>query len=98
MGYTNIISTIKLWYLHTKKLKYCSSEMFDEYKNKFCKGWSPGSELMLGTNISILPQLIIDLSYHPFFNDSIFEVNINFPPRGTTLDIVTEYCQHHNMS
>ena len=50
MGYTKSISTIKWWYPHTKKLKYYLSAKFENYNNKFGKGWSPGSELMLGTN------------------------------------------------
>ena len=98
MGYTNSISTIKWWDPHTKKLKYCSSVNFDEYNTKFWKGWSPASELMLVTNTSTPPILKIDLSYHPFIKDDIFEVNINFPPRFTTIGIVTQYCEHQNMS
>ena len=39
-----------------------SSEVFDKHSNKFGKGWSPGSELMLGTNTTTLPTLKIDLS------------------------------------
>ena len=46
---------------HTKKLKYCSSVKFYEHNNKFGKGWSPGSELMIGKNISNVPTLKIDL-------------------------------------
>ena len=38
MGYTNSRDTMKWWYTHTKKLKYCSSENFDEHDNKFGKG------------------------------------------------------------
>ena len=49
---------------------------------------------MTGTNIYILPTLKIDLSYHPFIKDDIFEVNVNLPPRG----IVAQYCENHNMS
>ena len=48
MGYTNIIAIMKWWYPHTKRLEYCSSAEFDEHNNKFGKGWSPYSELMLG--------------------------------------------------
>ena len=48
MGYTSIRATKKWREPHTKILKYCSSAKFDEYNNKFGKGWSPGSELMLG--------------------------------------------------
>ena len=61
MGYTNNRATMKLWDPHTKRLKYCSSEKIDDHNNKFGKGWSPGSELMLGTNISTLTTLKIDL-------------------------------------
>ena len=43
VGYTNIRATVKWWYPHTKRLKYCSSEDFDIHKNKFVKGCSPGS-------------------------------------------------------
>ena len=54
MGYTNNRDTKKWWEQHTKKLKYCSYEKIDEHKNKFGKGWLPGSELMAGKNISTL--------------------------------------------
>ena len=53
---------------------------------------------MLVTNISTLPALKIDLSDHPFIKDDIFDGNANFPPRGTTNVIATQYCEHHNMS
>ena len=56
MGYGKSRATIKWWYPHTKKLKYCSSEKIDERNSKFGKLWSPGSELMTGTNISTLPK------------------------------------------
>ena len=49
-------------------------------------------------NISTLPTLKIDLSDHPFIKDNIFEVNVNFPPRGITIVIVTQNCEHHNIS
>ena len=52
---------MKWWDPHTKKIKHCSSAKFDEYNNKFGKRYSPGSELMLGTNNSTLPTLKIDL-------------------------------------
>ena len=97
-GYTNNRATMKWWYPHTKKLKYCSSENFDEHKNKFGKRWSPGSELMLGKNTSTLPTLIFDLSDHPFIKDNIFEFDLNLTPIGTPIDIATQYCEHHNMS
>ena len=57
MCYTSSRSTIKWWDPHTNKLKYCSSVKFDEHNNKFGKGWSLGSELMLETNTSTLPTL-----------------------------------------
>ena len=72
MGYTNSRATMKGCYPHTKILKYCSYTKFDEHNNEFVKGRSPGSELMIGTNISTLPTLKIDLSDHPFINDDIF--------------------------
>ena len=53
---------------------------------------------MLGTSISTLPTLKIDLSDHTFIKDDIFEVNVDFPPRGTTIGIVSQYCENHNMS
>ena len=53
---------------------------------------------MLGTNTSTLKTLKTDLSDHPFIKDDIFEVNVNLPPRVTTIGIVTKYCEHHNMS
>ena len=53
---------------------------------------------MLGANISTLTILKIDLSDNPFIKDDIFEVNINFPPIGTPIGIVTQYCEHHNIS
>ena len=52
---------MKWWDPHTKRLKYCSSENNYEHNNKFGKGWSPGYELMLSTNISTLPTLKIDV-------------------------------------
>ena len=88
---------MKWWEPHTKILKYCSSADFDEHNNKFGKGWSPGSELMLRKNNSTVPTIKNDLSDHPFTIDNIFEANVNFPPRGTPIGIVTQYCEHHNM-
>ena len=60
-----------------------------EHNNKFGKGWSPGSELMLGTNTSTLPTLKIDLSDYPLIKYDIFEGIVNFPPRGTPIGITT---------
>ena len=53
---------------------------------------------MLGTNIYTLTILKIDLSHHPFIKYDIIEVNVIFPLRGTPIDIVTQYCEHHKMS
>ena len=55
MVYTNSIATMKWWDPHTKKVKYFSSTKFDKNKNKLGKGWSPGFELITGTNNSTLP-------------------------------------------
>ena len=79
---------MKWCYPHTKELKYCSSENFDEHNNKFGKVWSPGYELMTGANTSTLPTLKTDLSYHSLIKDDIFEVTVNFQPRGTPIGIV----------
>ena len=97
MGYTNSRPTMKRWDLHNKKLEYCSSGIFDKHNNKFGKGWSPGSELMIGTNIYYLTALKNDLSEHPFIKYDTFEVNVTFPLRGTPIGIVSQYCENHNM-
>ena len=83
---------MKWWEPHTNKLKYFSYEHFDEHNNKFGIGWSPGSELMLGTNISNIIALKNDLWDHPWIKDYVFEVNANFPPRGTSIGIIAKYC------
>ena len=57
MGYKNSIAEIKWWKPHTKEIKYCSSAKFYELNNKFVKLWSPGSEILIGTNNSTLPTL-----------------------------------------
>ena len=88
---------MKRWDQHTKKIKYCSSEKIDGHNKKFGKGWSPGSELITGTNISIILTLKTDLSYYPFIKYYIYEFNVNFQPRGTPIGIVAQYCEHHNM-
>ena len=72
-------------------------QKFVEHNNKLGKSWSPGSELMLGTNITTLPTLKIDLSDHPFVKYDIFEGNVNFTPRGNPVGINSQYCEHHNM-
>ena len=91
MDYKNNRAEMKWWDHHIKKPKYCSSVKFGEYNNKFVKGWSPCYELMLGKNIYTLPTFKTDLSDHPFIKDDIFETNVNFPPRGTPIGIVTQY-------
>ena len=48
---------LKWWDPHTNKIKYFPSSKFDKYNNKVGQGWSPGSEIMLGTNMSTLPKL-----------------------------------------
>ena len=90
MGYTNRIATMKWWYLHTKKLKYCLSEKFDEQNNKFGKWWSPSSEIMTGTNVSTLLTLRIHLLDQPFIKYDIFEVTVNFPPIRTPIVIFVQ--------
>ena len=65
-------------------------QFFDEHNNKFVKVWSPGSEIMTGTNISTLPILKFDISDYPFIKDDIFEVTVKLPPRGTTIGIVVQ--------
>ena len=89
---------MKWWDPHTNKFKCFSSATFYEHNNKLGKGCSPGSELIFGTNTSTLPKIKIYLSDHPFIKDDIFEVNVNFLQRGTPIGIVTQYCEHQNMS
>ena len=64
---------------------------------KFSKGWSPGSHLMLVTNTSTLPTLKIELSYHLFIKNVIFEANFNLPPRVTSIGILTKCCEYQNI-
>ena len=45
---------------------------------------------MLGTNITIIPILKIDLSYHIFVKGDILVVNVNLPPRETPIGIVAQ--------
>ena len=82
----------------TKKLRYCSSTKFDENNNKFGRGWSPGSVIILGTNTYALPKLKIYLSDNLLIKYDIFEVNANLPPRGIPIGIVAQYYEYHNMS
>ena len=53
---------------------------------------------MFGTNTSTFPTFKIDLSDHLFIKDYIFKVDVDLPPRGTPIVIVTQYCEHYNMS
>ena len=53
---------------------------------------------MLGTNVSTIQTLQIDLSHHLFIKYDIFEVSVNFPPRGNTIGIVAQNCKHNNIS
>ena len=98
MGYKKRRATLQWWDPHTKKIKYFLSANFDKHNNKFGKGWSQGSELMIGTNTYTLTTLNMYLSYHLFIKDDIFEVNVNFPPGVTPIGILTQYCEHRNMS
>ena len=68
MGYTSSRATIKWWDPHTKKLKYFPSAKFDEHNNKFGKGRSPGSKLMIVTNTSTLPTLKLTSQIIPSSN------------------------------
>ena len=61
MSNSNRRDTIKLWDSYTKKLRYDSSAKFNEHNNKFVKGLSTGSELMLVIIISTLTTLKTDL-------------------------------------
>ena len=97
MVYTNSRAAMKWWDSHTNKLKYCSYAKFNEHNNKF-GGWLLRSEVMTGTNTSSLPSFKIDLSYHHFIKDDIFEATSNFPARGTHIVIIAQYCEHHDMS
>ena len=78
MGYTNSRYTMKWYYPHTNKIRYCSSEIVDEYKNKFGKKWSPGSELMTGTNIFILLTLKMISQIIPSSKMIYFKLLLNF--------------------
>ena len=91
MGCTNSRATMKCLDQNTKKFRYSLPAKVDEHKNKFGKGWSPGSELMLVKNTPTSPTLKIDLSDHPFIKDDIFDANSNLPPRGTPIGIIAQY-------
>ena len=53
---------------------------------------------MTGTKFSTLPTLKLYLSDNPFIKYDIFEFSVKFPPRGTPIGIVTQYCENKNMS
>ena len=53
---------------------------------------------MTSKTFSTLPALKFDLSDHPFIKYDIFQVAVNFPPRGIPVGIVAQYGEHHNMS
>ena len=76
MSYTNSRANIKWWEPHTNKLKYCSSAKFDEHNNKFSKGWSPGFNLMLVTNIYTLPKFKMTYQIIPSSNTIYFNLMI----------------------
>ena len=57
MSNTNSRATMKWWDTHTKKLKYCSSAIFDEHNNRFSKLWSLGYGIIIGKHISTVPTL-----------------------------------------
>ena len=97
MGSTNGRPTRKWWYPHTKKFKCFSSAKFDYHNNKFVNGLSTGYELITGKKIP-LSNIKINLSFHPFIKDDIFEVTVIFPPIVTYIGIVDQYCERHNMS
>ena len=52
---------------------------------------------MLVTNTSTLTTLKIDLSDHTLIKYDIFEVHVNFSPKGAIIVILAQYCEHHNM-
>ena len=90
MGYTNWCVSIKL------KLKHFTSEHFDKWKNKFVKGWSPGSSLIRVIDIESLTVLKIDVINHTFVK-YIYEATVTFTPRGTPFGIQLTYCYYFNM-
>ena len=53
---------------------------------------------MTGIDISTLPTLKIYLSDKHFTKEYIFETTAKFPPIDTPIGIVSQYCEHHNMS
>ena len=98
MVYTNSKATLKWWDPHTKRLKYCPSINFDVHNSNLNKGWSPGSEIMLGTNNFTLTTLKIDLSDHSFIKNDIFKAIIIIHQEGiplasphNTVNIITRH-------
>ena len=81
MGYTNSISTMKLWYQHTKQHTYFSTEIFDEYNNTFGKSWSPGSKILKDRETPDLPAIKLDLFDYPSIKDHIYEAIVHFTQR-----------------
>ena len=70
MGYTNIREAMKWCY---NKLKFCSFTKFDEHNNNFGKFWYPGSNLLNMKDTLATPIIKIDLYYHTFITEYIFE-------------------------
>ena len=89
---------IKWWDLHTKKLKYRSSEKNDEHNNNFGKVWSPGYNLLNGTYTLYLPTIKIDIPDKPLIKDDIFEATVTFTPNVNPTGIITYYYEHHNIT
>ena len=53
---------------------------------------------MTVTNINTLSTLKIDIFNHPLIKYNIFEVTVNFLPRGTPIVTISQYCEHQNIS
>ena len=85
MCYDNRRVTMKWWDQYSKKLRYFSSAKFDKHNNKFGKGWSSGSALINGKNISALTTLKDYLPDHLFIKYYIFEATLSFPPMGNPI-------------
>ena len=49
-------------------------------------------------NTSSLVTLKIDIYGHQFIKNDIFKATVTFPPIGTPVGIVAQYCEHHNTS
>ena len=59
---------------------------------------SPGSNSLNGIDTKALPTIKIDPSDHPFIKYDIFEDTVTFPARFNPINIITYYCEHHNMT